>query len=178
MTTDAWMPIPDFPGYEAAPDGRIRSRKRGDPQELKLGYRNGYRVVTIKDAAGKRQTPGVHRLVLLAFVGPPSPEQRVCRHLDGNREHNAVENLRWGTHAENTADAIAHGTHARSIADRTACGRGHEYTPETTRINAEGHRECRICALARRWAKNPPPTTRTQFGYAIPSDVLALREAS
>jgi hypothetical protein len=32
---------------------------------------------------------------------------------------------------------------------RTACGRGHEYTPETLRIDSKGHRQCRTCAEIR-----------------------------
>jgi hypothetical protein len=31
-------------------------------------------------------------------------------------------------------------------ARKTHCARGHEYTPENTRLNAKGHRTCRICA--------------------------------
>ena len=31
----------------------------------------------------------------------------------------------------------------------TACKRGHEYTPETSYINANGYRVCRICSKLR-----------------------------
>jgi hypothetical protein len=36
---------------------------------------------------------------------------------------------------------------------RTHCRNGHEYTPENTYINCDGHRRCRTCARlnTRRW---------------------------
>jgi DNA-binding NarL/FixJ family response regulator len=33
-----------------------------------------------------------------------------CRHLNGQRDDNRLENLAWGTRKENCADARAHGT--------------------------------------------------------------------
>jgi hypothetical protein len=35
-----------------------------------------------------------------------------CRHLDGNRTNNRLENLRWGTSQENAEDRHRHGTAA------------------------------------------------------------------
>jgi hypothetical protein len=51
----------------------------------------------------------VHRLVLLAFVGPCPPEQEGC-HNDGNPLNNRLGNLRWDTHQANMGDAARHGT--------------------------------------------------------------------
>jgi hypothetical protein len=45
----------------------------------------------------------VHRLVLLTFKGPCPPGHE-SRHLDGNKNHNWLENLCWGTKEENAAD--------------------------------------------------------------------------
>ena len=53
----------------------------------------------------------LHQLALRTFVGEPSPGQE-ARHLDGDRTHNLLANLRWGTKAENAADTSAHGTRA------------------------------------------------------------------
>lgn len=58
---------------------------------------------------GKRKTSKIHRLVLEAFVGP-CPSGMVTRHLDGNPKNNKLNNLKWGTHSENTQDSIKHGT--------------------------------------------------------------------
>jgi transposase len=56
----------------------------------------------------KRNRIAVHRLVLIAFVGPNPPGQ-MCRHLDGNPANNCVGNLAWGTYLENAADRAKHG---------------------------------------------------------------------
>jgi DNA-binding XRE family transcriptional regulator len=58
---------------------------------------------------GKVITPRVHKLTLAAFVGPKAEGQQ-CRHLDGDRTNNRIENLAWGSHAENEADKDRHGT--------------------------------------------------------------------
>lgn len=36
---------------------------------------------------------------------------------------------------------------------RTACGRGHDYTEQTLRIDSKGHRQCRVCDELRRCSK-------------------------
>jgi hypothetical protein len=51
---------------------------------------------------------GVHTLVLLAFRGP-CPPGMMCRHLNGDKTDNRLENLVWGTAAENNADMVRHG---------------------------------------------------------------------
>lgn len=51
----------------------------------------------------------VHRLVLLAFVGP-CPEGMEGRHLDGNHLNNWLGNLEWATHEVNMQDKTFHGT--------------------------------------------------------------------
>jgi hypothetical protein len=52
----------------------------------------------------------LHQLVLEAFVGP-RPKGMVVRHFpDRNPTNNKLENLCWGTKAENVADMRIHGT--------------------------------------------------------------------
>lgn len=54
----------------------------------------------------------VHRLVLLAFVGP-CPEGMECCHNDGNPKNNRLDNLRWDTPKNNQLDRGDHGTKVR-----------------------------------------------------------------
>lgn len=54
-------------------------------------------------ALGRGNTRYVHDLVATAFHGLPKPGQEV-RHLDDDRDHNAEENLKWGTRGENIQD--------------------------------------------------------------------------
>jgi hypothetical protein len=122
MHTERWAPIPGHAGYDVSDKGRVRSwwhRRCQGPalrdgvamvigdnfRVLRLGCTpNGYTHVHLR-----RVTRLVHALVLEAFVGP-RPKGQQCRHLDGNRQNNSLENLAWGTCQENAADRDAHGT--------------------------------------------------------------------
>ena len=58
----------------------------------------------------KKKRYSVHRLILEAFVGP-CPKDMECRHLDGNKLNNKLNNLKLGTPKENQADRILHKTY-------------------------------------------------------------------
>ena len=76
--------------------------------------RGYFRVSLSKN--GKRLPYTIHRLVALAFLGPPPFAKAVIRHLNGDRVDNRVENLCWGTSKENSADRERHGRIARGDA--------------------------------------------------------------
>lgn len=99
--------IPGFPNYLVTKDGRvwsIRSKKW-----LKPWITDGYLLLRLC-LQGSAKTYKIHRLVLEAYVGP-CPEGMECRHLDGDRVNNHLDNLKWGTHVENMQDAVQHNTH-------------------------------------------------------------------
>lgn len=108
---EEWRPIPGWVDYEASSYGQVRSLKSGSQQVLKPGlHTRGYMTVHLSPGV-KRDGKSylVHRLVLEAFVGPRSADQQ-CRHLDGDKTNNRLDNLRWGTGRENHADSVQHGT--------------------------------------------------------------------
>jgi hypothetical protein len=119
-----WKAIPGFSSYEASTDGNIRSVERTITQRngsvrkfkarvLKPGRdRKGYLHVTLCDEHRRHHTKKVHALVLETFCRPRL-EGEECRHLDGKKLNNCIENLYWGTSAENMADKIEHGTYVR-----------------------------------------------------------------
>jgi hypothetical protein len=72
------------------------------PRKDKDGYMN-VRLISSE----KKVLFRVHRLVLVAFVGP-CPEGHEACHNNGIRHDNRLENLRWGTPAENREDAYKH----------------------------------------------------------------------
>ncbi len=110
--------VPGFPGYFVSAAGRLMSYRRYGPGvALSNGPREfrycancrGYIVVGLR-RNGKRYSMGLHRIVLETFVGARPPGQE-CRHLDGNKENNALSNLAWGTQEENLVDRHNHGRH-------------------------------------------------------------------
>lgn len=141
---EKWRPIVGYEDrYEVSDLGWVRSLRR--PGMLTpWAFSNGYRAVTLWDGTRYRRH-SIHRLVLAAFVGPCPPGQEV-RHINGDPADNHLENLAYGTRAENNADTVRHGRHHRASA--THCPNGHEYLPETHRRSPKGVRVCRICERA------------------------------
>ena len=98
--------IPGYPDYSITKDGKVWSHLRRIWRRLKLD-RDGYFQVDLR--RGRRRIfSGVHRLVLQTFVGP-CPKGMQCRHLNGIRTDNSLENLCWGTLKENMRDRELHG---------------------------------------------------------------------
>lgn len=159
MTAEEWLWIPGFEGrYQASNTGRVRSwvpngaggRRRNptiltEPRVLKpLLIQERYKV-TLGYADGRRVNWGVHKAVAAAFYGL-RPEGLETRHLNGDALDNRVENLRYGTRAENAQDRLRHGTNP--FASKTCCPQGHPYDELNTRLTSEGWRRCRSCARA------------------------------
>lgn len=126
---EEWRPIPGAPDYEASDLGRVRSNarmlgktirgKRCRPflfrgrvlrQSLSStrGGRKPYCQVRIILNGGWKCVR-VHRLVLMAFVGPCPPGMEGC-HNDGSTTNSHLANLRWDTPVANRHDRKKHGT--------------------------------------------------------------------
>ena len=108
-----WRGIPGYAGYEASSDGRVRRIREclngWRPREL-TGYiaLTGYRTLGLM-IDGRKMTVHVHRLVTIAFHGPPPTPAHEVAHSDGDPLNNRIDNLRWATRAENAADRRRHG---------------------------------------------------------------------
>lgn len=136
--------IDGFPNYRAGDDGSVWTRllqKRGggigDWKQLKPVKRRGYlRVGLRKEIGGKLCWRAVHHLVLEAFVGPRPDGMEGLHAPNPDRTDNRLENLRWGTSAENTADQFKAGT--RAIGDKSPAAKLREADiPEVRRLIAE-----------------------------------------
>lgn len=149
-----WRDVVGYePYYEVSEDGRVRRKERIvsngkglvtlPVRELVGSHsKKGYKTFLLTVGRRQRNTLA-HHLVLEAF-GFPRPDGYQVRHLDGDRTNNRISNLRWGTSSENNYDRVRHGVHAQ--ARQTHCKRGHEFSPENTRIDRKGGRVCRACA--------------------------------
>jgi thymidylate synthase ThyX len=114
-STEAWRPVVGYEGrYDVSNIGRVRSYYenrylRSEPRiKQQTRIQSGHMVVSL---SGRRVF--VHRLVLEAFVGPKGMGQQ-ARHLNNNAADNRVENLAWGTDAENKADWLTDHGHPRN----------------------------------------------------------------
>jgi hypothetical protein len=116
---EVWKPVVGYEGeYEVSNFGSVASlpgakgRNRGRKRLLLKPSQNTHKHLRVNFClAGKRKSLYVHRLVLMAFVGPPSGDTQGA-HLDGNPLNNRLENLVWATAKENSSHRIFHGTNS------------------------------------------------------------------
>ena len=119
-----WRPIPGWETlYEVSDDGVIRSigryvRAKNNKRAFRKGRvlaqvrkTNGYLCVTLTDGRRRPQL-SVHALVARAFLGERPLGLHVL-HGDGDKSNNSINNLRYGTPAENIADTARHGRRPR-----------------------------------------------------------------
>lgn len=118
--TEAWVEIPGYGGwYEASSQGRVRSWRvinrpgvRADQPHIMGQHetRGGYLFVNLA-MNGRQFLPRLNRLILLSFIGESEIVGAHACHRNGDRQDNRLENLYWGSPAENAADKRKHGTH-------------------------------------------------------------------
>lgn len=106
---NVWQAVPGFPGYEVDTNGHVRRFRNGAYKEVNqwLG-KNGYYYVDVYDENGRYVKKCVHRMIVEAFWTKLDYE-KVTRHLNDIRTDNRLENLSWGTQAENNADMVRNG---------------------------------------------------------------------
>ena len=142
-----WRTIQGFPGYEVSAAGDVRSWCRGEarilrPFPLPTGY---LRVSLCRPGAIRPHTRYIHTLVLEAFHSARRPGEE-ARHLDGNKQNNRSDNLRFGTRSDNQRDNVRLGVNPNTM--KACCPQGHLYDDENTYISTRGGRHCRICMRA------------------------------
>lgn len=132
---EIWRDIPGFEGYyQASTLGRIRSvartveyvkhyednhvvAKHHFPSRIRMpGITAGYRSLVLS-IDGIHKDVLVHRLVALTFIPNPDNLPQVD-HIDGNRDNNRVDNLRWVTPKDNIENAMTHGQHPVKISGK------------------------------------------------------------
>lgn len=114
----------------------------------------GYGIVQVGRGIGTDRT---HRVVYEALVGP-IPEGMTLDHLCFNPACVNPAHLDLVTRSENTKRqwAAGHADPGRSQREKTHCKRGHEFTPENTKVS-NGRRHCRACRRLRSRARRRFP---------------------
>lgn len=118
---EVWKDVEGYEGkYEISSKGRLRSWLRTGygtdrsvtPRFIKPVIACGYYRVGLHNRSSSKMM-FVHRLVIVAFVGPRPGDKHFAAHLDGNPLNNNAENLAWCTAKENQAHRVFHGTTCR-----------------------------------------------------------------
>jgi hypothetical protein len=103
-------PITGFSDYAVDQLGNVFSLRTPTLRQLKPGTtRNGYMIVSLRDAQGKTFNRYVHRLVLEAFVPLHDASRNQANHIDGNKRNNILINLSWTSASENRRHAVVNG---------------------------------------------------------------------
>lgn len=143
--------VPGFEKRLVTRDGKVfRKHWSGLVRCKAWTDRDGYLRVKVPTPSGGLTQTGVHRLVALAWLGPPAEGETEVRHIDGDPQNNRVENLRWGSHAANMDDRRGHGrnatgekngrailteTQVRSIKTRLASGESQREIANDLQVN-------------------------------------------
>lgn len=111
-----WVAVEGWP-YEVSDQGDVRragKRRSGATIGRILtpwwgGEEGKERLYVTLTDRGERVDPFVHKLVALAFLGPPPFDGAQIDHINGDRTDNRAANLEWVTREENTARRYGRG---------------------------------------------------------------------
>ena len=109
---EEYRPIKDYPNYEVSNHGNVRnikSRNIFTPVINRYGYKC---FVLRKD--GTQKTFKIHRIVAETFLENPNNESFVD-HLDGNKQNNNANNLRYVSRSQNAMNSKLYATNTSNV---------------------------------------------------------------
>lgn len=108
-----WIKTKRNANYSVNENGEVRNDRTGYIKKPYVNKANNYLTVDLYEGNKSRKVT-IHRLVAEAFI--PNPEGKpTIDHIDGNRQNNAVSNLRWATYSENNSRFDTVGVRSESI---------------------------------------------------------------
>lgn len=108
---EEWRAVVGYPDYSISSLGRVRRDTPGRLRKAVVGRilkpsPNPYGYLTVSLCLGSIvRTKPIHRLVVLAFLGPSPEGKPHANHIDGVKTNNRLDNLEYCSPAENQQHA-------------------------------------------------------------------------
>ena len=95
---ETYQQITEYPKYIISNLGNVRNLDTGRQMKQLKNNKTHYKFVGLRKDK-KTHFQYIHRLVATTLI-PNQDNKRCVQHLDGNRENNTVENLKWVSNGE------------------------------------------------------------------------------
>ena len=111
---EQWRVIKHVPEYAISNLGNVISLQLKRRRHILAQWidKDGYAHVSLQ-INGKAVNHSIHRLMAIAFIGPPPSPKHHAAHNDGIPKNNIINNIEWKTPKQNQADRLIHGTAKR-----------------------------------------------------------------
>ena len=108
-----WKKIDRNNNYSINVNGEVRNDITKHIKKPFINKKNNYLTVDLYKNNKSEKVP-IHRLIAEAFI--PNPENKpTVDHIDGNRQNNAIDNLRWATYSEQNSRFETAGVRSEAI---------------------------------------------------------------
>ena len=105
--------IKGFKNYSINEQGQVRNDITNKIKNAYANTKTNYLIVDLWEN-NKSYKKSVHRLVAETFIPNPLNKPTVD-HIDGNRQNNSLENLRWATFSEQNSRFNTNGLRSENI---------------------------------------------------------------
>lgn len=108
-----WVKLSRNQNYSINENGEVRNDLKGNLKKPTLNKSNGYLYFDLYENNERVKVP-LHRLVAEAFI-PNLDNKSTVDHKDGNKQNNAISNLRWASYSEQNSRFNSNGVRSQRV---------------------------------------------------------------